>query len=710
MVDLIPIQRQVGPSVRPRNRVAANAFQNADPAGGLAEVAQAGAQLALTVDRKEQERLERERQTKLGALRNQQRQQSTLGLLEDFNNAKNEIQPGADGFYDDFKKNAIAKRREQVLAAAGDDAETKRVLAEDYDRLALPVLADAQEFQAAERVRHRTDVLQGSLQSLGNAIVSSPDRFNAFYAEGLDSINNASSDLSPKGRAALLESWQESASMAAFNGMLEADPYQALEDAQSKRFDRHWSPEVKASAINKAQSEIKRREAEQRAMHAEHMQRLGRQVDGAIKVMEAGFEYRDLDKLKAAVKGTELEPEIAFHESVAQVRQDHALRPVAEQIEILRQVEDQPQTEGSLAMIKALRPVTEGAAKAVQSDRVLDYAAQHGVVALEPIEYEDPDSWGNRLRRSDAAAQMAGVDRANVLTDAEHGQLIEFVASMPAPEKIQWMAGLRAGLDDHDYRQVQRAMTKAKVEPGLALASDMIARSEKNQAAAQRLMQAFAVDEKALPLESDAKKLAQDEARSEFNDGLGAVLSAQADVLSSDAGRLNMMAEMHEATRRLALSYAATGRGGGWFDGNAGGEAYNDLFGDYQSVTDNDAILFAEEAVGDLDDVASGLRRLRRERAADLLAWQRPLFIQQHGERRGPALFDEYVQDIQDDGVWVNGAGGAVLVDPVQGSAIAMPDGTPVVVTFEEALEANEGRVPSLAEAMRGGTIGAVSP
>jgi hypothetical protein len=231
-------------------------------------------------------------------------------------------------------------------------------------------------------------------------------------------------------------------------------------------------------------------------------------------------------------------------------------------------------------------------------------------------------------------------------------------------------------------------MDKAKIEPGLDLAADMIARSEKNQPAALRLLQAFQIDDKALPLDKDVKKAAEEGARSKFADGLGAVLIAQADVLSSDAASLQMMAEMNEANRRLALSYAASGRGGGWFEGGSGGSAYKDLFGDYQSINEDDAVLFAEAATGDLDEIVDGLREIRRDNVAEALAWQRPIFDQQYGERQGKMMFDEYVRDMQEDGVWINGDGGAVLVDPMQGAAIAYPDGRPYVVPFAEAINA----------------------
>lgn len=687
MPDIIPYEQRVSPNVRTANRVGANAFQPAENATSVARIGEAAAQLGVTVDRRQQEQLAREREARIGTLRNESRQQSTLGLLEDFQSAKQNAAAGADGFYDGFK-DVVDKRRSAAMDLAGQDPAMRQALADDFDRLALPFLADAQEFQAAERVRHRTDVLDGSLNALGNAIVSSPDRFDDYYQQGLASIDAAGADLSADGRRKMLDGWKDSASLAAFNGMLEADPRQALEDAQSKRFDRLWSPETKARAINSAQAEIKRRDAVAKAERAEALQRLGRQVDGAIKVMQAGYKYDGIGDLRAAVKGTEYEPELAFHEAVAGARQDHAFKPLAEQVEILRQVESQPQTEGSLSVIKALKPVTEEAMKAVQGDRVLDYAAEHGVVSLEPIDYESPDSWGNRLRRSDAAASMLGVGQANLLTEREQAEFSAFVAEMPPPEKIEWMAGLRASLDDRDYRQVQRAMGKAKIEPGLDLAADMIARSEKNQPAAQRLLQAFAIDEKALPLERDAKKSAEDGALSAFNDRMGSVLAAQADMLSSDAGRLNMSAEMYEATRRLAMSYAASGRGGGWFQGNAGQSAYNDLFGDYQSVDRDDAILFAESAVGDIDDIADGLRIIRQQNAEAALEWQRPIFMAQYGEQQGPLMFEEYVRDIREGGVWVNGDGGAVLVDPVQGSAIVKPDGTPYVISFEDALRA----------------------
>ena len=788
MSDIIPYQQQVGVSTQGRGRLSPNALQPADQAASIARIGDNVAQLALTVDQNERKRLERERQAKLGTIRNESRQQSTLGLLEDFQAAKQGAAPGADGFYESFK-DTVGKRRQAALDLAGQDPDARAIVEEDFDRLALPFLADAQEFQSVERVRHRTDLLDGSLNALGNAIVTSPDQFDAYYQEGLASIDAASSDLSPDGRRKMLDGWKDSASLAAFNGMLEADPYTALEDAQSKRFDRLWSPETKARAINSAQAEIKRRETAAKVDQAEAMRRLGRQVDGAIKVMQAGYRYDGIGDLRAAVRGTEFEAELAFHESVAGARQEHAFRPVADQIEVLRQIEGQPQNEASLSVIKALKPVTDEAVKAVKSDRVLEYAADHGVISLEPVEFDNPESWGNRLRRADAAATMAGIGQANLLTEPEQAELSAFVQEMPPAEKIEWMAGLRASLDDHDYRQVQRAMGKAKVEPGLDLAADMIARSEKNQPAAQRLLQAFAVDEKALPLEKDAKKTAEEGALSAFNDRLGSVLAAQSDMLAGDAGRLNMSAEMHEATRRLAVSYAASGRGGGWFSGNAGQTAYDDLFGDYQSVEREDAILFAEGAVGDLGDIVDGLRLIRDQHVEEALAWQRPLFgptgsanegevgnidrsrprienpdgtfsteetitidmevggktrffniptivdgkrqteddavrlfeegknkavgefdtldealsvARQRTEaigqvRANPAeiaradmLFQEYVRDIQDGGVWVNGAGGAVLVDPVQGAAIARPDGTPYVISFEQALRAFE--------------------
>lgn len=269
MVDLIPIQRQVRPGTQARGRVSPNAFQNANPSAGLARVAGAASQVALTVDHHEQERLERDRKAKLGALRNQQKRHSALGIQEDFNTLKQSAEPGAPDFEENFQ-GLVAKRRQAALDAIGeDDPEARSLIEQDFDNLAFPFIADAQEFAAAERVRHRTELVDGSLQALGNSIVSSPDRFDAFYSQGLESIEAASPDLSPKGRQALLDGWRETSSMAAFNGMLEVDPQQALEDAQSKRFDKFWSPETKARAINSAQAEIKRREAEARARQAE---------------------------------------------------------------------------------------------------------------------------------------------------------------------------------------------------------------------------------------------------------------------------------------------------------------------------------------------------------------------------------------------------------------------------------------------------------
>ena len=215
MADVLPLQQRVGPTVSTPNRVGRDAFQSANPAAALSQVAGAASQVALTVDRKEQERLERDRQSKLGALRNQHRQQSTLGLLDDLQAARTNAQPGADGFYDGFKE-TVARRRQDALAMAGDDQAARQLIEQDFDQLSLSFLKDAQEFQAVERVKHRADVLDGSLNALGNAIVASPDQFRAYYDQGLASIDAASTDLSPDGRRKALDDWKNSASLAAF--------------------------------------------------------------------------------------------------------------------------------------------------------------------------------------------------------------------------------------------------------------------------------------------------------------------------------------------------------------------------------------------------------------------------------------------------------------------------------------------------------------
>jgi len=569
-----------------------------------------------------------------------------------------------------------------------DDPELAASVEQDLLRMRFRTEASAREAEATRMASHRRDTIDSSLGNLLTPIVSRPEMLDDVRAQG-DQLIDAAEFLTPEEKTQVKQSWADQAVMSALSTRVTEDPHDVIDELNDGNYDDDITPASKLKLINQSKAEIKRRVAEQKAQSNERSRILEKQVKAASDVMKAGYEYRDIDKLRRAVSGTDLGAELDFHMQVADARQEHALLPVGQQIEMMRQITSQPQTAASLEVIEALGPVTAEANKAVQSDKVLEYATDHGVIELEPIDYGNPASWGHRIERAGTAAQVMGVERANILTEPEVAQLTEFVDSLPADEKIEWMSGMQGQLGRDGFRQVQDVFLKEDVAPGLDIAADMLGRSEKNLPAARRLLQAMEIDEKSLPIDNDVKKAAKDAATSSFNNGIGEVLLQQSDILSSDASRLKFMAQMSEATQKMAVGYAASGRGKGWFS-NSGSSAYEDMFGDYQTVNDDDAVLFVEPSVGDVDDIADGLRAIRQRAMPEALEFQRPVFHAQYGEAQGDMMFDEYVSDMQDDGVWVNGNGGAVLVDPVQGAVIAKPDGTPYRVRFEDALRALE--------------------
>jgi len=571
-----------------------------------------------------------------------------------------------------------------------EDPDLKAQLEVDLIGMRVRTQSTANEHEATRAAVYRRETMDATLGNLLTPVVSRPELLADVRAHGEQLIAGADF-LSPEERAELKRNWGEQSVAASLGSRITEDPHDVIDELDSGEYDDDLTPASKLKMLNSAKAEIKRRVAEQEAEAKEHLRLLEKQVSAASGVLSKGYEYRDIDKLRNAVEGTELAAELDFHMKVADARQEHALRPVADQIEIMRQVQDGAQTPASVELIEALGPVTEEAAKAVQGDKVLQYAADHGVIELEPVDYADPASWGERIERSGQAAQVMGTDRANLLTDPEIAQLTDFVEGIPADEKIEWMSQVRDGLGDDGFAQIQGLFLKEEMAPGLDIAADMLGRSEKNLPAARRLLQAMELDDKELPIDKDVKKSAQMSAQESFMGGVGEVLLQQSDILSSDASRLKFMSQMNAATQKLAVANAASGRSGGFFS-NAGSNAYDEMFGDYQTLTDNDAVLFVEPTVGDVDDIADGLRQIRNATVGDVLETQKPMFLSQYGPQQGERLFQEYVDDMREDGVWINGNGGAVLVDPVQGSAIARPDGTPWVVRFDEALSAfNEG-------------------
>jgi hypothetical protein len=441
------------------------------------------------------------------------------------------------------------------------------------------------------------------------------------------------------------------------------------------------SADAQQAALNKGLTEVGRRLAIQEAQRAETDKRLRSEVGSAVKVMRAGYDYDGINDLRRSVKGTEFEQEIEVELQLQDIRAQHAQLPVDQQIKAIEHISAGPQNETRVRLIEALKGVTEESTKAVTSGRSLEYARDHKLVEVPDINLADPESWSDRMRRSDQAAAALGVPKANLLTERETSRIAEFVGGLDAAGRIEWLASMRAGLgDDASFGRITEILGKEKVAPGLDLAADLLMRGERNQPTAFRLLQAMEVDEKALPLETAVRKEVNDGAAVAFSDGVGGVLAAQASIAAGNADLMKMASAMATAHRKLALTYQVAGNGGG-------DEAYADLFGDYGTVWDDDVILMVDPAQGDADEIADGLRRIRRDMVGEAVAWAKPGYAARFGNQ-ADLLWEEYVTDLQEGGVWINGPGGAVLVDPVSGEPVGDASGNPYTVTFEEARKA----------------------
>ena len=234
-----------------------------------------------------------------------------------------------------------------------------------------------------------------------------------------------------------------------FNGMLEADPYQALEDAESKRFDSLWSPEIKARAINSAQSEIKRREAEARAQQAAREKIIAGRVEDALYVLDRGHLPPNIGDIQSMVSEyPEMKAVVdSAIEGVHEVAEFSRL-PVAARREILRQAA----SNGTPTKADLLRE-QRLAKRSAEIDRLLEddpisAAIETGIVGSPPPLAENITA---RRDIADIVEQAYGVESSGLLKE-ETLQFARDMQDMSTPEKMQQLQMMRDGLGDRRMR------------------------------------------------------------------------------------------------------------------------------------------------------------------------------------------------------------------------------------------------------------------
>ena len=477
---------------------------------------------------------------------------------------------------------------EQVNGAA--DTRVQRFLTAGFARHRETIGETALGLEAGARTMANRTAAAKTTDSARALVRSDSAAFDATLAELTASLSAL--DLPQVERQALLQQAASGLAQSAVEGEVERDPRAALQRLSGGAWDAFIDPDAKDALIGRGQSELRRREAEQRARQAAAQAALTERLRDYQAGLQAGVPADPAQLAQAISAARSLgRPELAralqtlgVRNATAQIAQ--ALTPQEIQSE-LNALNGRIAQAGAAApaILLTQRDQLEASLSAAKSGLKVDpisYAARAGVVAVSPLDFADAASVAARRQSARAVAAHYGLPRARYLTDEEAAALGNLVREGAPADRLDLAQSLVTGFG----RDAPAVFAEIGADdPVFARAGALLAKGPAHAATAQRMLAG-----QAQLAAKQVKPPSQAEALVAMTDVMGAALASQpqrraealasatalyaADLAASGGDASTFDPPRFEAALRTALG-ARTGadgtvRGGPHVPGSAG--------------------------------------------------------------------------------------------------------------------------------------------
>jgi len=361
---------------------------------GLKQIGDIG--VAIEAKRREEERANMMQKARVTAV-------ERLGELR----TKYEQDPNVVGLSERYSADLDALHKE--LAATLPEGKMREDFDLDFRQVAAPQTQTISRREFALRKDAGRADLNAGLRSYAQQAGTAPDdeSRDAILKTAAADVGAAVSAgwISEQEAEQLLASTVQGSVSAAAIRTLQDDPVAFLADAKDGKYP--LPPEQLARLEVQAKSAIAREEAQlQRALKADEAavaKQRQLDVDGAIKILEAGGTYDGLPELFDRIAGTEDEKRLAATLAAVGTEKNFTILSPQEQKAVLADIDATPTSDpDDIARRKRLHTIADSTEKSIQTD-ILTHVNDRGVLQLQPVDLSNPESIKQRIGVATAA-------------------------------------------------------------------------------------------------------------------------------------------------------------------------------------------------------------------------------------------------------------------------------------------------------------------
>jgi hypothetical protein len=381
---------------------------------------------------------------RLGALRDKYEQDPNLdGLSERF---------GADveALKGELKGSLPKGRQQDQFDLTFRQMANPQVRAIGNRQYALQRDASLAQLNASLRVYQREAASAPDTQSRDAVLATAAEDIGAAKAAGWISATDAESIL-----AGTLDGAVSNAAIEA----LQNDPQEFLDrrdDGEFSAMDPARLTALTGRAKSALAAEQVRLQKAAQVQAKEVAARLKADIENAVDVIEGGLRFDDLPGLMERAAGTEHEATLRATLAAAETEGNFAIIDPLDQQAVIAQLENTLTGDPEdIARLNRLRSINEKTRNSLENDQ-LSHVSKLGIVAVQPVAIDDPESMAARIATAEAVA-------SDIKTDAP--QLRYFTN----PERDALQAEIQAGGPDEQLAIVTSIVENAGNRAGAIL-------------------------------------------------------------------------------------------------------------------------------------------------------------------------------------------------------------------------------------------------
>lgn len=327
------------------------------------------------------------------------------------------------------------------------------------------VVKKAEEFKkkiATEREKYFTTDLQDRLDDLSNRARREPTAAVTVQREGEQLIEAAGGDwLPPEKLAAAKSTYRVSVWDSAVRANIENDPVQARKELQGGKYDSVLDRQHLEGLLNRAETEIEKREQKAKAERKEREKEIGKIVSDYKESVMLGHPWRgpvSEAKLGELAKGTEHEGDFLFVREASQLKAGFFRATPVEQKNFLNVQRNTAKTGQEAKLYQMLEEAHRTTVAALEKDALGFFVRQFNLPA-GPLKLDDPESLRGRSRLAGMAEQHYGRPVSPLFSD-EVDEVRAKIDQSPADGKVKIFSFLRQGMDDRQVKAVAGQIEK----------------------------------------------------------------------------------------------------------------------------------------------------------------------------------------------------------------------------------------------------------